>query len=159
MIKIFLLRIIYLQLRRGPWRVRQVAHLGAVSAQAPMYTAALVTDQHASVHRGPARFWARTENNQVTIMIDKLEYNLGVRAVHWFYFDQAEEVNLSFSFYHHSNQLSASLSTTSWTQRVSCYRCCKMTTTGRCLLGNNYDILLFRPGKKHHLIVLTHKYC
>lgn len=37
--------------------MRQVADLRAVSTQTSMNAAALVTDQHTPVHRGPARFW------------------------------------------------------------------------------------------------------
>lgn len=55
--KHFVVWLLYLQLRGGPRCVRQVADLRAVPPQAAVNTAALITYQHTSVHRGPARLW------------------------------------------------------------------------------------------------------
>lgn len=44
--------------------MRQVADLGAVSAQTSMNTAALVTNQHTPIHRGPARLCDGGDNRQ-----------------------------------------------------------------------------------------------
>lgn len=53
----------YLKLCRRPWCVHQVTNLRAVSAQTSMNTAALITNQHTSVHWSPARLCEEGENH------------------------------------------------------------------------------------------------
>lgn len=50
-------RVHHLEQRRRPGAVAQVLDNGDVSSQAPVHTAALVTNQHTSADRCPARVW------------------------------------------------------------------------------------------------------
>lgn len=75
---------IHLQLCGRPRRVRQVAHLWAVPPQAAVNTAALVTDEHTSVHWGPARLCQGRQRNTTKQSFNR-EKRRGRRGRIWLY--------------------------------------------------------------------------